>query len=226
MKVLTCLVALTLSFPADFAIKKLTAGEPDLYASNVAYLELSAKHPLSGVINPALKGLATREQTRWLKDAKEMQKELGKPTTAWEQEIAMSPDWNTPRLVSVVISRYDYSGGAHPNHGVEVMNFGLVKGKATQLKLADFFAPGFNGANHVSRLAIAKLKKVQGADWVQSGELKKLDNKMVERFTPSTTGLTWHFNPYDVGPYAAGDFEVKLTLNELGPKFKRAMLAL
>lgn len=224
MKVLTCLVALALGSSADFTSKKVTSGKPDFYTSNVEYLEFSAKHPLSGVINPALKRFATLEQARWLKDAREMQKELGKPTTAWEQEVAMSPDWNTPRLVSVVISRYDYSGGAHPNHGVEVMNFGLLKGKATQLKLADFFAQGFNGSKHVSRLAIAKLKKIRGADWVQSGELKKLDSKMLERFTPSATGLTWYFNPYDVGPYAAGDFEVKLSLKELGPKFNRAML--
>lgn len=225
MKVLTCLVALALGAPADFTVKKVTSGKPDFYVSNSAYLEFSAKHPLSGAINPALKGFATREQARWLKDAKEMQKELGKPTAAWEQEIGMSPEWNTPRLVSIVISRYDYSGGAHPNHGVEVMNFGLVRGRARQLKLADFFTSGFNSSSHVSKLVVAKLKKVQGADWVQSGELKKLDNKMLERFTPSATGLTWHFNPYDVGPYAAGDFEVKLILNELGPKFNRAMLA-
>lgn len=225
MKVLTCLIALTLGFPADFTVKKLSLSKAEFYVSNVEYLEFAPKHSLSAFMNPILKTYASTEQARWLKDAKEMQKELGKPNTQWEQDVAMAADWNTPRLVSILISRYDYSGGAHPNHGVEVMNFGFSKGKAKQLRLSDFFADGFDSSSFVSKLAIAKLKKEKGADWVQSGELKKLDARMLNRFTPSASGLKWHFNPYDVGPYVAGDFEVNLTLKELGPKFNRAMLA-
>lgn len=225
MRTLALILLATLAQPADYTTKKLTAAKPDHYSANADYLVFNAKHPLASAISPALKSYATKEQASWLKDIQEMQKETGKPTTTWELEIGMEVVWNAPKLASILISRYSYSGGAHPNHGVEAMNFGIVNGKPKQLKLSDFFAAGFDSASHVSKLVIAKLKKTEGADWVKDGTLKKLDAKMLQRFTPSADGLTWYFNPYDVGSYAAGDFEVKLNLQELGPKFKRAMLA-
>lgn len=225
MRTLALILLATLIPPADYTAKKLTATKPDYYAAHAEYLVFNAKHPLASAINPALKSYATKEQTSWLKDIQEMQKEAGKPTAAWELEIGMEVAWNTPKLASILISWYNYSGGAHPNHGVEAMNFGVVNGKSRQLKLADFFASGFDSTSHVSKLILSKLKKTEGADWVKDGTLKKLDARMTQRFTPSATGLTWYFNPYDVGSYASGDFEVKLNLQELGPKFKRSLLA-
>jgi hypothetical protein len=222
-----CLVAVALaaySVPADYVTKKITAKKAGLYEANAVYLEFSKSHPLAGVINPFLKNLAAKEHSEWIKLTLETQKDLGKPTSAWEHEIGMDVMRSTPRLVSIAVSTYDYSGGAHPNHGVDMFNFGLVRGKARQLKLADFFATGFNSSAFISKLVIARLKKEEGATSVQDGEVKTLNAKQLQRFSVGADGLTWYFNPYEVGPYAAGDFEVKLSLKELGPKFNKAML--
>ena len=223
---LASLLSLILPFHcgADYKTVEFRASQAGFYEAKVSYLKYADNHPLASIINPALRSIVTKSHLAWVKNAKGAVKELGKPTSPWEQEISVETARSTPRLVSLIIATYDYSGGAHPNHGVQTMNFGFVAGKPKQLSLSDFFAPGFDGRSHVSKLIIERLKQTEGADWVKEGQVTSLDTKMAERFVVNADGLTWNFNPYEVGPYASGDFEVKLTLSQLGPKFKRSLL--
>jgi hypothetical protein len=203
--------------------KKLSAAKSGYYHANAEYLVFS-KHRLAPIVNPVLKALATSAHREWVADADKAMKELGKPFAAWEHELSMHISYETSSMLTIGVVTYDYSGGAHPNHWIEFANFGVVGGKGRKLALKDFFIPGFDYAGHVSGLVVKKLKAEDGAEWVKNGDVKKLDAKMLERFTPDKGGMVWFFNPYEVGPYAAGDFEVKLTLKELGPKFRAALL--
>ena len=203
--------------------KMISSAKADYYQANAEYL-IFEKHTLAPAVNAALKKKAQTMHAEWISRSEKAMKELGKPFAAWEHEVSMHAYFQTPTLLTVGISTYDYSGGAHPNHWIEFMSFAAVGGKARQLTLKDFFRPGFDAASHVSNLVIKKLKAEEGADWVRNGEVKKLDSKMLQRFTPDKGGMVWFFNPYEVGPYAAGDFEVKLTLKELGPKFRAELL--
>lgn len=215
---------LATSFMADYKTVEFKVSKAGSYESKVSYLKYSVSHPLASIINPAQLSVVTKSHLAWVKNAKDAAKELGKPTSPWEQEISVEAARSTPRLVSLIIATYDYSGGAHPNNGVQTMNFGFVAGKPKQLSFSDFFGPGFDGRSHVSKLIIERLKQTEGADWVKEGQVTSLDTKMAERFVVNADGLTWIFNPYEVGPYVSGDFEVKLTLTQLGPKFKRSLL--
>jgi hypothetical protein len=219
-----CLLLLALAPHADYVQKKLSAKKPGFYEANASYLEFKKTDPLAVVINPVLKQTAMRKHADWVKQTEEAQKELGKPSTAWEHEFGVDIAFRSPRLVSVITSVYDYSGGAHPNHWSTAFNFGIIGGKPSQLHLPMFFEKNFKWDRHVSRLVIAKLKKQEGADLVKNDEVTTLTKSMLQNFTIGPTALTWHFNPYEVGPYAAGDFEVKLTFNELGPKFKKSLI--
>ncbi|MCC7230764.1 MAG: DUF3298 and DUF4163 domain-containing protein [Fimbriimonadaceae bacterium] len=217
-------LVLATGFIADYETVEFQASNTGCYVAKVSYLKFAESHPLASIINPALLSVVTKSHLAWVKNAKDAVKELGKPTSPWEQEITVEAVRSTPRLVSLSIATYDYSGGAHPNHGVQSMNFGFIAGKPKQLTLTDFFAPGFDSRGHVSKLIIERLKQTQGAEWVKEGQVTSLNTEMAERFVVNADGLTWTFNPYEVGPYASGDFEVKLNLNQLGPKFKRSLL--
>lgn len=225
MNALLCVLAVTLGSRGDHVTLTIFDTNAGFFSAKSEVLEFKPSVPMTSLVNSTLMKRAKNAHSSWVKSVKETQKDIDKPAAEWEYESSMKVSWRTPKLVSVLISKYEYSGGAHPNHGVEVANFGIVGGKPKSLTLSDFFSPGFNAKTFVSKAVVAKLKKAKGAEWVQSGQLKQLEPQMLERFTPSATGLTWYFNPYDVGPYAAGDFEVKLNLSELGPKFKKTMLA-
>ena len=223
MTALTLLIAPLQSPGQRVASKMITAAKPGYYQANAEYL-VFGKHKLAVVVNPILKKKAQSMHVEWIAQTEKAFKDLGKPFAAWEHEVSMHAYYQTPGLLTIGISTYDYSGGAHPNHWIEFMTFGAAAGKSRQLALKDFFLPGFDYATHVSSLVIKKLKAEEGADWVKNGEVRKMDAKMLQRFTPDKGGMVWFFNPYEVGPYAAGDFEVKLTLKELGPKFRAALL--
>ena len=228
MTALALLLAITASSTqtkgqSQYASRTLTAIKADYYRANSEYLAFF-RHPLKASVNSVLKSFAETEHNRWVEEARKAHKELGKPVAPWELEIAMHVEFESSRVLTLGISTYTYTGGAHPNHWVDMLTFGMAAGKPRKFALGDFFTPGFDYAGHVSKLAIDKLAAADGADWVKSGEVKKLDAKMLQRFAPQKDGMVWFFNPYDVGPYAAGDFEVKLTQAELGPNFKRALL--
>src|SRR5690349_5124333 len=119
-----CLLLLVLAPTADYTTRKLSAKKAGLYETNATYLEFKSSHPLASVINPLLKKQAESAQKDWIKQTTDAQKELGKPTAPWEHEHAVEVAYNTPRLVSLITSVYDYSGGAHPNHWARATNFG------------------------------------------------------------------------------------------------------
>jgi len=111
-------------------------------------------------------------------------------------------------LISTEFTVSSYSAGAaHPNSYTEVVNFDLKNGK--QLKLADLFVPGSKYLQVISTYCIQELKKqTKGADatldddWIQKGAAPELTN--YDNWTVRKKGLGITFDPYQVGPYAAG----------------------
>ena len=54
--------------------------------------------------------------------------------------------------------------------------------------------------------------------------MTRLTPLQLNSFCIDRDGLTFLINPYEAGPYSSGTFQVKLTLSELGPHFKRALI--
>jgi len=124
-------------------------------------------------------------------------------------------------LISIEITVSSYSAGAaHPNSYTEVVNFDLKNGKL--LKLADLFLPGSKYLQTLSTYCIQDLKKqakAQGADamldedWIQKGAAPELTN--YDNWTITKKGLGITFDPYQVGPYAAGPQHVLVPYSAL-----------
>jgi hypothetical protein len=127
-------------------------------------------------------------------------------------EVALAKD----DLISIEFTVSSYSAGAaHPNSYTDVVNYDLKNGKL--LKLADLFQPGAKYLQHLSTQSIQALQKQakeQGADamlddeWVKKGAAPELTN--YDNWTITKKGLAITFDPYQVGPYAAGPQHVLL----------------
>jgi hypothetical protein len=129
-------------------------------------------------------------------------------------EVALARD----DLVAIEFTVGSYSAGAaHPNSYTEVVNFDLKNGKA--LKLADLFQPGAKYLRTLSSYCIQELKKQQSGDgmvdddWVQKGAGPELTN--YDNWTITGKGLAITFDPYQVGPYAAGPQHVLVPYSTL-----------
>jgi hypothetical protein len=141
----------------------------------------------------------------------------GIPDAPYERRITWTLTAATPRLTSARESWFDYTGGAHPNHGWN----GLLWDVAGDHPIAriDLFRPGADqGPLDAALCKAIRAAKAERQGAVRIGEdtgawscPKWADSNFV--FAPSTAagrigGLEFLFDPYVLGPYAEGDYQV------------------
>lgn len=132
----------------------------------------------------------------------------------------------TPRLVSLRAMWFDYTGGAHPNHGAAALLWDT--GAKAEVKTAALFRPDAD----MKVLDKAICDAVTVAKSQREGATPLGDMFSCPKWTetvlvlaPSTEtakigGLTALIDPYVVGPYVEGDYEVTIPLSAF-----RALLA-
>lgn len=110
-----------------------------------------------------------------------------------------------PPLIGLSCHRWSYEGGAHGFAATDGKSFFLVGD--THRPVAWNHLVDADRLAELSALCLEELEE-QGAEWVTSGELDALDREALSAFSLSPAGVTFHFAPYLVGPYAQGTFEV------------------
>lgn len=214
--------AIEFSSGAEVVSKRITEKNKKLkYEVDAAYPQLTGStDPNYEKFNRAARALITKkvsdfkqEMTPDAKDAEAPNPALGESIGSdinIGYEVMLAKD----DLISIEFTVSSYSAGAaHPNSYTEVVNFDLKNGK--QLKLADLFIPGSKYLQTTATFCIQALKKQakeQGADamldddWIQKGAAPELTN--YDNWTIRKKGLGITFDPYQVGPYAAGPQKV------------------
>jgi len=134
----------------------------------------------------------------------------------FDLEVGYTIEHVSEDLISVNFGRYEYTGGAHPNHWTFTLNYDLEKNRT--LQLADLFKHESNYLEIISRHSIASIKKQQGEyadeEWIGRGAGPKLEN--FKSWVVTEKGFKFNFDPYQVGPYAAGDFTVDIPYEKFG----------
>lgn len=140
-------------------------------------------------------------------------------------EIALQTD----KVLSILIINSDmYAGAAHPNNYNTTLNYNLDSG--VEIGITDLFKTGSSFLDDLSKLAIIDLQnqyKKGGlestGEMIAEGASPKLEN--FSKFTLSHDSLNIIFDPYQVGPYAAGTRVVRIPYSEIGdkldPEFKK-----
>lgn len=135
------------------------------------------------------------------------------------------------RYVSVVRSDYANTGGAHPNSFVDTILWDRTDGK--RISIRPFFTDLSDGSAALKAIRLAiiaslkseKLKRdiaePADPDWTKAIEPKLLKIGAVT-LAPSTeagksSGLSFHYPPYAVGPYAEGDYMAFVPWDKLKP---------
>ncbi len=144
----------------------------------------------------------------WLRSFKEDEQKADYEVSA-EQEIAGLGDaWVTLRRVN-----YEFTGGAHGNSNTSYDSYVSEAGTAKQVSLEQLF---LSGKVPWPKLMPALRRAFE--DWEEGGTY--LDAKDVEESLqagsawPHAAGLTFSYDPYAIGPYAAGapDLVVRLSV--------------
>lgn len=180
--------------------------------------EVAAQYPqLSGGSNPnfekfnqAVRSVVVSKVADFKKQMAPQEGDEPKPEGSMGSDLTISYEIALAQddLISAefVVSEY-YQGAAHPNYYTQVVNYDLRNGK--QLKLSDLFKPGAKYLQVLSNYSIADLKKQskQNGDAlvdteIESGAAPTAKNYQSWKITRKGLGI--NFDPYQVGPYAAG----------------------
>ncbi|MEX2543054.1 MAG: DUF3298 domain-containing protein [Trueperaceae bacterium] len=125
-------------------------------------------------------------------------------------------DWD---LLSYYTLIDTYTGGAHPNSWREATTL-MTDGTGSWAEVGDVCAAvlriGWECEESSLRLDVVDELRLQEAVWVEQGEVTHQTEWLLDTFVLTPGGVRFLFDPYDVGPYAQGPFEVDIPYGELG----------
>lgn len=185
--------------------------------NKVGFYETSLKlptfagSPLATFATQSLRKEATTGLAEWMKENAVTQK----PRLPGFYQIQPFISMATPDIISMYFLVSTYEGGAHPMTVFDPHTYAMVAGKPVEVHAKDLFKPDIKFVDIVSSLVISKLMQNDRAEWVTDGTVKALTPAQVDSFVVTPSSITFLFNPYDMGPYAVGSFQVKVPYTEM-----------
>ncbi|MBX3143460.1 MAG: DUF4163 domain-containing protein [Trueperaceae bacterium] len=117
-------------------------------------------------------------------------------------------------FLSLVGFTYSYTGGAHGNSFADAYLLEVDGENLVRWQVAELFASGTDWVATVAPLVLSDLAD-QEAMWVTDGDVTELSERDLRVATLGPDGLTFHFDPYQMGPYVQGGFEVTIAYADL-----------
>jgi hypothetical protein len=153
---------------------------------------------------------------RFFSEYRELIKEFDDYFIPWQIVANISPIYVGENVVTIKSEMFLQTGGAHPNTFVNYYSFNLTDGK--QLKLSDIFKTGTeNKLNPIAEKLFREEKKISPVEplnklgyWFKENKFKLNDN-----FGVLKNGIVFHFNAYEIAPYAMGHTEIFIPKKEL-----------
>ena len=129
----------------------------------------------------------------------------------WELNATIKRQTRRGDLLTLRMDRYEYTGGAHGQPGVQYFHWDLARQQ--KLTLADLLEPG-------KKQAFWELARHQHQQWLDKEELDQAFRDSWP-FDPTDnvyfgkSGLVLHYNVYHIAPYAMGQPELTIPYEKL-----------
>ena len=143
----------------------------------------------------------------------------------YQFELTGSVLLNRPELLTVDLSYYAFTGGAHGNSHTEYFVFDTMTGK--RLELNDVFEQGFE--ERLNKLIDSRYRQMKGLSPTDrlDGEKGMLFENYIhfnDNFALTDQGVSFVYNNYEITAYAFGPTKIELPYSELAdilkPRFK------
>ncbi|HSH95419.1 MAG TPA: DUF3298 and DUF4163 domain-containing protein [Roseimicrobium sp.] len=185
------------------------------YYSTSLSMPIFSGSPLADQVTKNVDATTRAALAGWLKESFSGPEANQKPRLEYFYTTAPTVSLNTPNIISFYYTTSTFTAGAHPMTVFEPHTYVMSNGRAKEVRFADIFASGVNAPTVVSNLVIGQLMTNDRAEWVQNGQVKELTAAQLDSFVVTPTALTYLFNPYDMGPYAVGSFQVKVPFADM-----------
>ena len=197
----------TYPFISDQAIVRTGKVKLTTYAIDASYPQFDGPGVDFSAVNTEFANGARKGAAASVPD-----RDIGDLEQSWGFDLRFVLHRPAPNLVAVEFINYSFTGGAHGNGGTFASLVDLRTGRS--VPPASVFASGDDWRRTVAALVLADLKKQfvekPGFDEaIEPANLAKLPRDPT-RWLFKSDGLTIVFNAYDVGPYAAGSYDVEI----------------
>jgi hypothetical protein len=203
-----------LALGPTYKINSIKTTKKDFYKTTLSMPVFSGS-ALADQVTKAIDSTSRAAVAFWLKDSFNGMAPNEKPRLEYFYQASPTVSLNTPNIISFYYTISTFTAGAHPMTVFEPHTFVLSGGQAKEVKFTDVFSPNVNAPTVVSNLVIGQLMTNERAEWVQNGQVKELTPSQLDNFVVTPTALTYLFNPYDMGPYAVGSFQVKVPFSDM-----------
>ncbi|WCN36392.1 DUF3298 and DUF4163 domain-containing protein [Aneurinibacillus uraniidurans] len=162
------------------------------------------------------KEVMEKEAEEYAADAKEN----GWPLTPYEL-LADYKVKQTGSILSLAISQYEFTGGAHGNSDTTYYNI-VNKPNTKSVQLADLFKPGVGYKSIINKEISKQIQaKKNEADWYTFTSISDAQSFSLEKGK-----IIIHFGSYEIAPYAAGQPEFAIPVAKLKNSLKPEFFAL
>lgn len=141
---------------------------------------------------------------------------------AFSHEISWKVSAAGPKLVSLVGTWYDYSGGAHPNHGYRALLWHTAAKR--EMKRAELFRPASSADAAIDEALCRGVNDAREEKGLEPDETWPCPKFRDAEFAllPANAGggfggFLFLFDPYEIGSYAEGEYEVVLPQSVVRP---------
>ena len=153
---------------------------------------------------------------QFIAEIKNSSNEAGEMEYMQDSYTCSLADSSNTFLSMYIFAEYYAFGAAHGAHGSSVLNIDLKTGN--QIKLKDVLVDNYKSA--LKSLAKRKFLAQNGNEgwWFLTEDDRPFE--LPEAFSITRKGITFSYQHYEIGPYAAGAPEVFLSIKDLGSLLK------
>lgn len=126
----------------------------------------------------------------------------------WEAQIDGEVVYQSPRIISIAITSYINTGGAHGNLNISFKNFNAVTGTLIPNKNL------IKNIDEFKKLALPRFKEaIKEKDYAFESKSFELPVNMAY----GDAGIILLYNTYEIAPYSTGIIEFTIPYNEVNP---------
>lgn len=138
--------------------------------------------------------------------------------TDWQYVLEISFNYyEYENYISFVFNVFSQTGGAHPNTRVFTVNYDIKNDKIIDIteltKMYTNILEIFSKTSYESLKDNDKILQYGNEDMFKRGLEERIEN--FRNFVFDKNGIVLFFNPYDIAPYVAGSFVVKVPYDKL-----------
>lgn len=162
---------------------------------NAQLIEMLLNQPSSLTADEAVEGYIKKMETLFHKDKLERE---------YVDKLEGKGEYGFENVINYRLTQTVFAGGAHPSTTTTILRFNAMTGDFISL---DNVFPA-NNHDALINLLIAKLMKDNGVDTMEglneAGYLELMDMFVTTNFALRKDSVEFHYNEYDIAPYANG----------------------